>query len=96
MSFKVVKIEEVDEEEKVVRKTTKYMTKFEFTSMVALRTVQLDMGAPCNIPRTPSMKNMDIAEIEVRARIAPLAVVRTWTDGTEEVWKLNELEIIDL
>lgn len=96
MGFRIVSLDEIDEEEDVPKRTNPYMTRFEFTKLVATRVVQLQAGAPCTIDRKPGMSLSDIAEAEVRARTAPLIVRRLLPDGSHEEWRLTDLHMIKL
>jgi len=93
MSFKVVRLSDLEDEPPKMKKSTPYMTRFEFTKLVAARALALQAGADPLINRTSDMVLIDVAESEVRARLAPLAIRRTFPDGSYEDWKLSELEM---
>jgi len=93
MSFEIVGLDDLIEDEAVTKKSNPYMTKFEFVQLIAIRTLHLKNGLPTTIKRTADMNPMDIAEAEIRAKIAPLIVRRKFPDGNYEDWKLEELEI---
>lgn len=96
MSFKVVSLDEIEKEPTVKRKTNPYMTRFEYTKLIASRVMQLQNGAEPSFPLKPGMRLSDVAEAEVRARTVPLLVSRTLPDGSYEDWKVTELEMIGL
>jgi len=93
MEFKVIGLDDIEEDVIVEKKSNPYMTKMEFTKLVATRAFHLKNGAPSSIHRTADMHPADIAEVEIRRGIAPLAVKRRFPDGSYEVWRIKDLMI---
>lgn len=78
------------------KKTTKYMTKYEYTSLVAFRTIQLrygDIPRINDIPDDVKYNSQEIARMELHARVIPLVIKRNLPNGDEEIWKVKDMVI---
>lgn len=82
-------------EKKKGKKSTPYMTKFEYTKLVAARALQLQMGATPTVETDGCYDSITIAMKEVEARTVPLVILRTLNDGTKELWNVKEMHIRD-
>jgi DNA-directed RNA polymerase subunit K/omega len=75
------------------RKTTPYMSVYEYSALIMARVLQL--GSPGAMPLIP-LKTMDdydpliIATKEVNARLPPLVIRRKLADGSIEDWLLTD------
>lgn len=74
------------------KKTTPYMSQYEYTALILARALQLT--SPYGIPLI-SIKNIDpdplvIARLEINARLPPLVIRRTLNDNTIEDWCLTD------
>ncbi len=76
-------------------KTNPFLTKYEKTKILGLRTKQLNNGSKPNIP-VPSgiIESYLIAQLELRAKKIPIIIRRPLSNGTSEYWKLDDLEQI--
>jgi DNA-directed RNA polymerase subunit K/omega len=75
------------------RKTTPYMSVYEYSSLIMARVLQL--GSPGAMPLIP-LKDLEdydplvIATKEVNARLPPLVIRRKLADGSIEDWLLTD------
>lgn len=79
-----------------LHKTLPFLTKFERTRIIGLRTKQLNSGADpfIDVPETIIEGNI-IANMELEKKIIPYIIVRPLPSGRKEFWKLSDLELID-
>lgn len=78
----------------VEHKTTKYMSIYEYSSLISARSLQLLKQPP--ILDTQNLSMMDVAEKEIRARVTKLVVRRTLPNGDVDNWLASEMEFPDL
>ena len=79
-----------------VRRTTKYLTKYERARILGTRALQISHNAPILVSLTEERDQdpLQIAERELREKKIPMIIRRYLPDGTYEDWKIEEL-IID-
>ena len=79
-----------------VRRTTKYLTKYERARILGTRALQISHNAPILVSLTDERDQdpLQIAERELREKKIPMIIRRYLPDGTYEDWKIEEL-IID-
>lgn len=76
------------------RKTVEYMTKYEYALLVTKRAMQLKYGQPPLI-ETKSIDPIDIAILEISARVIPFKIERVLPNGYKEYWDISEMHIRD-
>jgi DNA-directed RNA polymerase subunit K/omega len=76
--------------------TLPFMTKFERTKIIGLRTTQLNNGADSliNLDILNIIDSSIIAEKELNARQLPFIISRPLPNGVREFWNINDLEFI--
>ncbi|KAJ3680130.1 hypothetical protein LUZ60_016408 [Juncus effusus] len=91
-----------DQEEKVekepaqiVRKTSKYMTKYERARILGTRALQISMNAPVMVELEGETDPLEIAMKELRQRKIPFTIRRYLPDGSYEDWGVDELIVED-
>ena len=77
------------------RKTTKHMTKYEYSRLLAVRTLQITMGAPTFVDTTGIYDATEIAKREIQERKIPLVIRRVFPNGSEEFWDIKDMVIRD-
>lgn len=77
------------------RITGDVMTKYERVRILAERSKQLMLGAKPMLKNTDNIHPKDIARLEMDKGYIPYKIHRERPDGKIEVWKLNELRIIN-
>lgn len=95
--------EEEDESDKVAnkiasklvpsnkRKTSKIMTKFEYSYIISQRAMTIEHGSPLMYPETTYIHSIDIAKEETDKGINPIIIQRVLPSGFIEEWKCSEL-----
>ena len=75
-----------------------FLTKFEKTAAIGVRTEQLSHGSPSTLSledlvglTTP----VQIAEMELQKKVIPFQLLRTMPSGRFELWKIEDLIILD-
>jgi DNA-directed RNA polymerase I, II, and III subunit RPABC2 len=75
--------------------TEPFVTKYEKTHVIGVRTAQLENGAEPMIPlKDENMNELMIATQEFNEKVLPFIIWRPFPDGGGEFWKLSDLEII--
>ena len=59
------------------------LTRFERTRLISARALQLSLGAPVLVKAPKHATSLDIARLELDAKVLPLAVLREFPDGTQ-------------
>jgi len=77
-----------------VRRTTRYLTKYERARILGTRALQISHNAPILVNVRDEIDPLQIAERELQAKKIPMIIRRYLPDGTYEDWKIEEL-IID-
>ena len=75
-----------------------FLISFEKTRIIAARALQIYLGAPVLIPQEnlpPNTSPIDIAEIELKRKLLPLAVRRVLPNGEMQDIPIQYLEIRD-
>jgi len=73
------------------RKTSKIMTKFEYSYFISQRAMAIEHGSPLMYPKTTYIHSIDIAKEETDMRINPIIIQRVLPSGFIEEWKCSEL-----
>ena len=90
-------IEQVEEkvDTKIVpmnkRKTSKLMTKFEYSYLISQRAMAIEHGSPLMIQNTEFIHSLDIAREETHKGVNPIIIQRELPNGLIEEWKCSEL-----
>ncbi|KAG6576740.1 DNA-directed RNA polymerases II, IV and V subunit 6A [Cucurbita argyrosperma subsp. argyrosperma] len=92
-----VEAEEKEDEEPVerVRKTSKFMTKYERARILGTRALQISMNAPVMVELEGETDPLEIAMKELRERKIPFTIRRYLPDGSYEDWGVDELIVED-
>jgi len=61
------------------------LSRFEITRIISARALQLSLGAPALIKLEKKDSFYDVAIKEFDAKLLPIAVVRTYPNGTKQV-----------
>ena len=98
--FSVLEIDESSEltYNQPIRKTSMYMTKYEYTRLLAARALQISAGTEKGHPRINVegiYDPMDIARREIDERVVPLVIQRILPDGSTETWNVKDMHIRD-
>jgi DNA-directed RNA polymerase I, II, and III subunit RPABC2 len=76
-------------------KTLPFLTKYEKTRILGIRTKQLNEGAKPYIDVNPTIiDGYIIAQLELEHKRLPFIIRRPIPNGGSELWKLQDLEII--
>ncbi|KAJ1702232.1 hypothetical protein LUZ63_002011 [Rhynchospora breviuscula] len=78
-----------------VRKTSKYMTKYERARILGTRALQISMNAPVMVELEGETDPLEIAMKELRERKIPFTIRRYLPDGSYEDWGVDELIVED-
>ncbi|XP_056693545.1 DNA-directed RNA polymerases II, IV and V subunit 6A isoform X2 [Spinacia oleracea] len=74
---------EAEAKEKLQRKTSKYMTKYERARILGTRALQISMNAPVMVELEGETDPLEIAMKELRQRKIPFTIRRYLPDGSE-------------
>lgn len=76
-------------------KTIPFLTKYERTRVLGLRTKQINLGSKSYVEfKSNIIDGYLIAELELKAKKIPYIVRRPIPDNTSEYWKLSDLELL--
>jgi DNA-directed RNA polymerase subunit K/omega len=79
-----------------LHRTLPFLTKYEKTRILGVRTKQLNQGAEPFIKVDAGLIDSEvIAEKELENKMLPFIIVRPLPSGKKEFWKLEDLEYID-
>ena len=79
-----------------LHRTLPFMSKFEKTRIIGLRTMQLDNDAKPYISDIDNIiDSVIIAEMELKQKKLPFIICRPLPNGRSEFWKLSDLEYIE-
>lgn len=79
-----------------LHRTLPFLTKYEKTRILGVRTKQLNQGAEPFIKIDAGLIDSEvIAEKELENKMLPFIIVRPLPSGKKEFWKLEDLEYID-
>ncbi|EGC38919.1 hypothetical protein DICPUDRAFT_148388 [Dictyostelium purpureum] len=76
-----------------LRRTTRYMTKYERARLLGSRALQISMNAPIMVELEGETDPLQIAWKELRAKKIPLIIRRYLPNGMYEDWSVDELSI---
>ncbi|KAF2077888.1 hypothetical protein CYY_000850 [Polysphondylium violaceum] len=76
-----------------LRKTTRYMTKYERARLLGSRALQISMNSPIMVELEGETDPLQIAWKELRAKKIPLIIRRFLPNGCYEDWSVDELTI---
>jgi len=80
-----------------IHKTVPFLTKFEKTRVIGLRTSQIENNAPTFLKDTDLyIDPIHIAERELTEKKLPFIIARPLPNGMREFWNLKDLELIHL
>lgn len=77
----------------IKKKTFPYLTMYEQVLLIAFRTTQIMNGAPICI-KTTCTNPKNIAIQELKEKKIPFKIKRKLPDGTNEIWKIKDLQLI--
>lgn len=83
--YKNIKIVNPDD-----RITSDIMTEYEYTEIVSIRAKQIEDGATCHAD-VDYYEPIHMAELEIKQRKCPLAIVRMHNEYIGEIWRASEL-----
>ena len=79
-----------------LHRTLPFISKFEKTRIIGLRTIQLDNDAKPYITDIDNIiDSVIIAEMELNQKKLPFIICRPLPNGSREFWKLSDLEYIE-
>ncbi|KAH1107532.1 hypothetical protein J1N35_011300 [Gossypium stocksii] len=87
--------EDEDANDKIIRKTSKYMTKYERARILGTRALQISMNAPVMVELEGETDPLEIAMKELRERKIPFTIRRYLPGGSYEDWGVDELIVED-
>ncbi|XP_072964077.1 DNA-directed RNA polymerases II, IV and V subunit 6A-like [Typha angustifolia] len=87
--------EKVQEPVERLRKTSKFMTKYERARILGTRALQISMNAPVMVELEGETDPLEIAMKELRERKIPFTIRRYLPDGSYEDWGVDELIVED-
>ena len=95
-----LEIEVIEENELVPhtslkKKTSPYMTKFEYSKLKGFRIIQLMHGKPPKVNLESYVDYEIIAEREIHEKVIPLRIKRRLPGGEIEIWNISEMNIRD-
>lgn len=76
-----------------VKRTTKYLTKYERARILGTRALQISHNAPILVNLSDEIDPLQIAERELHEKKIPMIIRRYLPDGTYEDWRMDELII---
>ena len=76
-----------------MKHTSPILTKYERSRILGARALQISMGAPILIDPCGKTSPLDIAILELNAKVIPIIITRPLPNGKVEKWKLSELII---
>lgn len=77
------------------KKTSPWMTKYEYANLLGRRALQITGGASPCVDAKGMMEPLEIAKKELLERKIPLNIIRTLPNGEVEVWNPNKMNITD-
>ncbi|MEZ0289749.1 MAG: DNA-directed RNA polymerase subunit K [Sulfolobales archaeon] len=81
--------------EKIVLARLKKLTKYELARVIAMRALQLSLGAPplVNVNELNRRDPYSIALEEIRRKVLPVIIKRKLPNGVEYTFSLRELDV---
>ena len=79
-----------------LHKTIPFLTKYEKTKILGLRTKQINQGSAIFVEAPKDMiEGYNIALLELEQKKIPFIIQRPMPNGGSEYWKVSDLEIIE-
>ena len=78
-----------------VKKTSNFMTKYEYAKVLSARIVELNNGRPPRVYTEGMYDNYEIAKKELFEGVIPWGIRRVLHDGTYEDWDIVEMNIME-
>ena len=75
--------------------TSAWMTKYEYTRLLAARALQISTGDSPKIDVSGIHDPYEIARREIHARVVPLVIQRVLPNGKIETWNVRDMHIRD-
>jgi DNA-directed RNA polymerase subunit K/omega len=78
--------------------SARFMTRFEKTSLLGVRTGQVSQGSPTTLSNEDIVgltTPQQIAEKELEKGVMPFKLLRTMPSGRQELWNIEDLMILD-
>jgi DNA-directed RNA polymerase subunit K/omega len=98
-SFEIKSVESMNFKNKKsstqIKKTSSLITKYEYVRLIQARALLIEHGAPVLIEIDDVYEPTEIARRELHARVTPLVIVRTLTNGSVEIWHIKDMSIRD-
>ena len=73
------------------RRTSEFLTKFEFTEVVSQRAKHIESGSMIFTDYENLSDPISIAKKEIFDKKCPLSIIRMYNDMIGEIWQVNEL-----
>ena len=75
------------------RRGSRWLTKYEQAKVLGVRAAQLGKNAPSMIDPQGEHRVLEIARLELMAKVLPLVIQRHLPDGSIEEWPVSELKL---
>jgi len=72
------------------------LTKYEMVRLLGTRAKQISDGSKVFVKYDGAKSAMELAELELKYKMIPLKIKRPMPNGKYEIWKISELEIINI
>ena len=69
------------------------LSKYEKSALISDRAEDISRGSPITIKNPNTTNPIEIAKLELKAKTIPYKVIRTFPDGSTEIWKVKDLII---
>lgn len=76
-----------------IKSTLPFLNKYEYTEAIARRAKEISDGSPTTV-KGAGMSPIEIAKHEFYCKKSPIKIVRTFPNGQQEVWNINEMEYL--
>jgi DNA-directed RNA polymerase subunit K/omega len=76
------------------KNTIPFLNRYEYAALIAARASEIADGKPLTIQNPGTTDPIKIAIMEYNSGKLPKKVIRTFPNGTTEVWNLNDLQCI--
>ena len=73
------------------RITSRFISEFELTEVISIRSKQIEDGSPIFVDYGNITNAMEIAQLEIDQKKCPLSVVRMLNTRIGKIWKVSEL-----
>ena len=72
------------------------LTKYEMVRLLGTRAKQISDGSKVFVKYDGAKSAMELAELELKYKMIPLKIKRPMPNGKYEIWKISELDIINI